>query len=425
MDRTAIAPIQGFYYQFLTTVKYCLDLFETENKDKKILCEGAEDLDIYDEGGKTYIQVKKIESKLSLNSKEVRKTLLGFFREFMKDKSVSFVFHTNSQIGRETGYDEKKTKLLELWQDQRSLNWKNEEKLLLIVNSVRSSLNKYMKIEGIDDLDLSQLNENFIKRVTLSFNQDSLSSYEPIIKDRLSHLFKGATKTFIDLIFLNLVHLVITKSISKNREERFIDASTIISLHSRIESELSLVAQQLVFVSGDKSVSINLFELDKKIDELSKNSREALDILKKVIGQETISHSKILDSKSREYEEYPFVTKLNDAKMPIKVVLESKDHFYQTEYALTKAEVISSPQKKSELVRLRKSIIDMYNEQYNLAVDDQNTSSVRLLMNIYGEIRRNNNGSLVTIIPFADFHKIGLLHHIANEEIELIWRIIR
>ncbi len=420
ISRAATTAINGFYYQFLHAVNLCLELL-SDGDATKILCEGIEDIDQIDKDGKTCIQVKTSISKISANSKSFKKSILNFYKEYLQDNKIIFVFHTNAKPSTTVLNGERKD-ILELWLSQQKKGWEDEEKNEELSVSVKEIIAGYLtQISSNQNLD--SFNKEFLKHVILEFNcpEDS-SVYESVVKERLREKYPKADPSYRDFLFVNLVHLVIKKSIAKDIRDRYIDIQTVNEVVSRTNNSLKSAYPDLAFIDEESQKVFNLEEVILKLNTIQDNTEKILDNTCHLNGDSLMEEVVMPENKKAEYNEYSFVKKLTEAEIPPILIFNAKNYFYQTEYAIQKADIFESDNKAKQLTRLKTAVKRIYTDEYESA-KIENIKSAKLLLNVNKQINQSQNNMLASTLGFAYLHNLGLMHHVANEDSEVIWVI--
>jgi hypothetical protein len=99
VNTEAQATNQGFYYQYLVTLDVWLKNYNKKS-NVAIYCETEDDIKVENlqNNNVEFTQVKAYSKNFNIKSDEVQKSIVNFFQLYIeyKDKSPSFVFHTNT-----------------------------------------------------------------------------------------------------------------------------------------------------------------------------------------------------------------------------------------------------------------------------------------------------------------------------------------
>ncbi len=419
MTREASDTIRGFYYQFLYATKLLADML-VNGKPETIICEATEDIDVLEEGGRTCIQVKTASRPMSISSESFKKSILNFYMEYCKNQNLLFVLHTNATPGANI-LNGVKQNTLSLWLTQQKSGWPDNVKALAIVEITKEVVREYALSKRID-LDLSRFDLNFVRKVLLEFNTPESAVYESLIKDTLKKNYSSATLEFIEYVFVNLLYLVIKKSIAPTIEQRYITHHNVSVAVTRPLKELKAACSDLIFKDEFNRVNERIDVLVLKLDDLAATLEPVTLMADIVTNHNLLRPQQMPAAVAHSYEEFTFVKKLAEAAIPPSLILTSKEYFYQAEYALRQIATINPQKRKNDLERLDYGILDIFKQEYESALQSR-LNSVQLLLNTHKEIKNNHLNMLASQLPFDFFHKTGLLHHLANTKAEIKWVI--
>lgn len=419
--RQACDAINGFYYQFLHTIKICLDTF-LDKSNAIIFCEGKEDIDCIKENSQILIQVKASKNKINISTESFKKSMLNFYVDYLINKEALYVLHTNAIPCGEV-VNNRRVNTFEIWDRCLNKNWEDEELNTNLINNLRIILKDYSD-NLKKEIDWSNLDIDFLKKVFIEFNSTDSSSYESIIKEEISKRYPKSNENYRTLLFLNLLNFIIKKSTMPYLEERKISYESFTELLNKTEDILENAYKDIILCNEDKTQRVYLNEIIATINKTSEIVEEIGRQTSNLTNNNLIAETVVPQEKIEEYSEYPFVIKLQESlSIPPQIISDAKDKFYQTEYAFKVSEVFSSEQKIGELERIKKAIKNLYILEYWDAQEEKKSSS-KLLRSVYDKIIREHNNTLsCSKLRFDYFHKIGLMHHISNEDKEVVWKI--
>lgn len=420
VNRSATDTINGFYYQFLHTINLCLDSF-FDRTNTTILCEGKEDIDCIRENNEVLIQVKTSKNKVNIAKPSFKSSMINFYKEYLKNKDTLFVLHTNATPCSEIINGEK-TNTLDIWSRCSKKNWSDTDLSSLLLGNLKIILEDYIKDSKIQNLDLSNFDTEFLKRVFIEFDMPDSSLYEPIIKESIQKRYPHSNGNYRNLLFLNLLNLVIKKSIEHDIENRRITYDIFTDTISEAENILENSYKDIVICNEDRSQKLSLNDITIKIDKIINDSSEIRCATDNLTNNHLIEKVEVPEQELKVYSEYPFVIKLNEASIPGELIFDAKNNFYQAEYAMRKADVFSSSQKTSTIDRLKKTIKTLYTYEY-VNAKTENLNSIKLLLNMNNKIISEHNNVLACNLGFDFFHKIGLMQHVSNEDGEVTWKL--
>lgn len=418
VNRAANYTIYGFYYQFLHTIKICLDTF-SERNDNIIICEGKEDIDVVTEGSEILIQVKSSKNKINISKESFKESIINFYIHYLSNNQGAYVFYSNASPCGEV-INGTKTNTFDIWERCIKKNWDDPELVSSLISNLKTILTDYLN-EKKSSIDLNNLNDSFLKKINIEFNSPDSSVYEPIIKEVLSKRYPNSSEEYKTLLFLNLLNFIIKKSISPDIADRKINYDSFMNIFSKSEEMLATAYKDVVICNEDKTEKLYLNQLSQEVIKIQETVSGIQEQTSCLTNNHLIPEMDMPEEKEQEYAEYPFVAKLVDASIPPETIFDAKNKFYQTEYALQLSKVFSSEQKIGDINRLKKVVKMLYGYEYANAEEDK-LSSRKLLLNVYDKIIREHNNSLsCSSLRFDIFHKLGLMHHVSNEDEKVIW----
>ena len=298
-DTEAVATNRGFYYQYLLTLNYWLDIFLSDS-DTKIFCELEDDIYEFDEKHKqqTFTQVKAYSEGFSLKSPEIKKTLLNFFMLFLQykdDFDGHFMFYTNAGTKINAG------KYLKNWEKnqedrlhvQQHFCTETREVLRDLINFER--IKKQKKIKDKDKIDkitiayeklekylYSDLFKEFIVKIRWTFldipTKSAIDIINTEILDKIQKLPKyGEIKK---LLFARLLSEVYVKSTKDKEDERRLDKELIKVILKETKVEIETKIHKSIELLKSSNFKI-LDEIDK-VKEIVLKSHE---IIKNEFGE--------------------------------------------------------------------------------------------------------------------------------------------
>ncbi|MCR8557988.1 pentapeptide repeat-containing protein [Mucilaginibacter sp. BJC16-A38] len=250
---------KGFYLQYLLTLQLWIERSGDENFE--IYCEREDDILLIDlvTGDRHYTQVKCYSEGFSLNSDELLKSLINFYKLYLRYGSNSdciFRFSTNSTTRPRAG------QILKLWQEkQRSGDYMVDDFLVPVRNAVNDYIDrlvgryeKSIRDSGLlvqarvksNEL-LSQINGNefqlFLERIRWDFQVVADPDLHTITNDIANSLAKVEYNRNVDVkVFLSyLLHHVIEKSTLLKADERLLDAKLFRKLAKDTENKNLLI----------------------------------------------------------------------------------------------------------------------------------------------------------------------------------------
>lgn len=247
----AIAVNRGFYYQYLKTLDIWLDNY-INNRDVEIYCEREDDIFEVNniEEKYTFRQVKCYTENFSLNSPEIKNTLLHFYSLYLQHetKDCFFYFETNAGTKPVSG------KILNKWwksqqmKDFNSAEFKPEVQKILKAQ-VKKRYDKYLlgKKIKIDkkkakntydsfNRNLKSTNfELFLNRIIWDFSEKDPNSAITELRNNIYSKLKSKHIEFdesIDenLIFGYLLNIIVERSTLPDKNDRILEMSILKNL---------------------------------------------------------------------------------------------------------------------------------------------------------------------------------------------------
>ena len=296
----AVATNRGFYFQYLKTLMLWVDNFLNE-VDNEIYCEKEEDILEVDKQLKSYnfYQLKCYAEGFSLNSPEIKDSLLNFYHIFLKlgdDFSGLFYFESNAFFKPKAG------KSLRLWYENQKNGFFVVDEFIQETRTILSELidgnfKKYLqKTNDIilvreATLKIKEFKRNlkspnfskFLQRIRWQFNGeiDTAKAIVALIKEVKHLISRLKYDRLIDekLILAYFLNVIIEKSVTNNPEERLLNnelLSKMLSdtdLGSKVRELLRPEVLQLMqndFLILDKldETNLGIEKLSVKIDDL-------------------------------------------------------------------------------------------------------------------------------------------------------------
>lgn len=304
----AIATNKGFYYQYLKTVKLWLDNF-VNKIDNAIYCEREDDIMQIDKRSKKYTfhQIKCYSTRVGLNDKEVKFSLLNFYRLYLKyDYKGEFYFETNSNFKPRAG------QVLKKWYDnQQKGNYDvsdfiddvREKFVELADNDLKERLKKVTsdtkKKEFEDNVKKFKLQleepsfKSFLENIRWVFSQEqdtdvAISNLQKeiysIISSKELEYDKTVDKKFL---FAYILNSVVEKSIEENEEKRLLDNKFLQKILNSTDIQEKMIQQLRPEII---ELMKNDFQIIEKLDEVHhdvKNMQNDITEVKELLLQKT------------------------------------------------------------------------------------------------------------------------------------------
>ena len=306
----AIPTNRGFYYQYLMTIKLWVENY-INDIDNAIFCEREED--IFELSNQNHCasfrQIKCFGTAFSLNSKEIKSSLLNFYKLYLKYKDTydgTFYFQTNSDIIKAVGSSLSKWFAKQQSGDYSAHEYVDEVKALL-KTLVQDNLNKFI-VKNPDLTKVSQAREK-AKSFNDNLNSDDFANFLALIRwdfttkiepeKAISNLLldiKGTISSKLkydfgikeEFILAYLLNTVIDRSVTSNFNERILNnelLETILKSSDLRESiENSLHKEVMILMHNDFQI-INELQAIKIVTE---NTEQIVkDLHDKLTVQET------------------------------------------------------------------------------------------------------------------------------------------
>ena len=247
----AVSTNRGFYYQYLSTLKLWITNFN-QGFDNEIYCEREDDIFEIDSqtSGHNFYQIKCYSEGISINSPQLKESLLNFLRLFIKHNKaneISFIFETNAFPKVNAG------KSLKRWyQNQQEGNYSVieflEETRLALLSLLKKKLDSLLpkspnpltkdilKSEGekVKNYINSEKFEIFLKKIKWKFSGEI--NTEEAVRKMVTSLKSEIRKMPIgkdvnsDLLFSYLLYFVIEKSATSIAKNRLLNNKLLIEI---------------------------------------------------------------------------------------------------------------------------------------------------------------------------------------------------
>ncbi|PZO35070.1 MAG: hypothetical protein DCE86_00265 [Flavobacteriaceae bacterium] len=278
VNRDAVATNRGFYYQYLKLLERWLENF-VANRESSLFSEVGDDMkEVNDEI--IFTQFKCYTATFSLNSKEIKTSLLSFYAQFLAYKDdfpLKFEFVTNTSIG-------KNEKLLREWIEKGSLGEielreKYERRITgILQDEIKRHLN--VKIGKVKD---QSIRENFVsnKKLLIDGVLDNVQKFidcviwvfsdlrpERAIEQILSRLelllgdskFEGRNpKLLLDVLLSEIYR----KSQNEREHDRKLDADLLKSLLEKTDEQLMSIVDAKISMLFQNELAGLRSQLDK------------------------------------------------------------------------------------------------------------------------------------------------------------------
>jgi predicted NACHT family NTPase len=287
----AIPTNRGFYYQYLMTVKLWIQNYVSDI-DNEIYCEREEDIfEVNIENNyASFRQIKCYGSAFSLNSKEIKSTLLNFYKLYLKYKSIykgTFYFQTNSDIIETGGSSLSKWYKKQQYGDYSAGEYLDEVKAILKL-LVKDNLKKFTdknpdvtkvskaqtKAKEFDENLDSDDFANFLSLIRWDFNkvepEKAISSLLLDVKELISSRMRHNTGLNEDFILAYLLNTVIDKSVNKNINERLLSNAllkAILQSSDLKETIIKSLHKEVLFLMHNDFQILNELEVIKNVTE--------------------------------------------------------------------------------------------------------------------------------------------------------------
>ena len=284
INRDAYAVNRGFYFQYLCVLKKWIEKFLSGEKTNLFT---EVDEDIKEVGDKlVFTQVKCYSGKLSLESKEIRKTIFNFFYIYLAEKEkateIQFVFETNTSVSP-------KEKLLNAWITElpnisdnifslilkkvseilvRELSKRHKEQQKKFTNNL---LEKEAQVEKYN-IFKSEINpvtvKNFVKTINWYFGDKApeiaiYSMYSEIIELLKNEKFQGRPPIILLEVFLSEIYRC---SQEKDKSKRVLNSQKIESILYLKDEELKpYINEKLITLLG-----VQFSDLWKQVEDIQK-----------------------------------------------------------------------------------------------------------------------------------------------------------
>lgn len=417
--RQANSTITGFYYQFLHTVHFCISMLE--GQDLNLLCEGIDDIDIIERENKTVIQVKTSSAPISIADERFKKTILNFYKEYIKNQRLLFIFHASASPGKDRIGGEQFDTIKD-WMTLQENNWEDLDRSNKVLERIKSILEIYLKDRPEEKIDLSKFTIDFAKKVNLEFRKRLTEDYKTQIMTRLKKVYPRASDAYHRCVFQNILLFVITKSTGKEINDRYIDRDSLDGVLQDAQTQFESAIKQVLVENEDSSFKRELLEILFPLEYLTDLTKQSCNNTDALLNKNIIEWINPPQEKILDYDEFIFVKKLLTAKIPEELIRYAKECFYESEYAIEKIGIPHSEEKLQTLKSLSGRIKQIYRLQYTNG-KAHSCDSVKLLTSTHDKITDLSNTTLSCGLGFDFFHKIGLLHQLSDEDEEIIWTI--
>jgi len=204
--REAFATIEGYYYQFDTTI---LKLLELQNDSDSIVVEGIEDIDINTVNENTTVQCKYLSKPKFINS-AVREPIILMLDHFTRPNTPkNLKYNLYAHFENETPGNEPIIDLL---------------KLKEILTYSDKKIEKHYEVEnGISDATLNA----FLLQFKFTFGLDFLAQQQIVI-EKFRTKFNCSNFEADTLYYNNALRIIIDKAIQKNTSHREISKTEFI-----------------------------------------------------------------------------------------------------------------------------------------------------------------------------------------------------
>ena len=290
----ATSTNKGFYFQYLVTLKLWLQ--NRNNIHHEIYCETEDDILQLNAATlqRNYTQVKCYSTGFSLKSKPLLKSLLNFYKLFLKDSlrfDSIYTFYTNST------YNSKNGNLLGKWYENQNKGQYDIEEFLLplqeaLIQYVSKEKDDFIKsstnqekvgnaIHMVDSFIRGIMSDNFkifLGRIRWEFYNSSDKSIQNEIQQIISilEITEYNKNINIEIVISYLLHQVIKASSQEDVANRLLNSSLLMKLIKKTENENIIVKE----IEQNFTRVIDAFlDVDKRTIEIKENTEKVLNIL--------------------------------------------------------------------------------------------------------------------------------------------------
>ena len=346
----AIATHRGFYYQYLKTVKLCLDNY-VNGIDNDIYCEREDDIFEYNVNSEASIfrQIKCYSDTVGLNSPEIKGSLLHFYDIYQNTtyKKSEFYIESNQVFKARVG------KSLKTWYERQKvgnfsiLDSELIETRDILKSYVQDNLDKFLKKEmtkeekeeaqiEVDDFKReleSDTFKTFVESLRWNFDEESNSNRaianlsEDILKI-ISEKIKYDNRVDKELLLGYLVNVVLEKSIEPDETKRLLTIALLQEALAKTKiddklfySEIKELLKSNFFIPHSLTEPFNREELFVGREDDFTNMREFLNTKNSLLlvhsiggmGKTTLV-KEFLDKEKSNYAHYAYLYAGEDIK---------------------------------------------------------------------------------------------------------------
>ena len=360
------SSLKGIIFQFLVALEKCFLMQEGQS----VYIERFGDVSLIGENNSEQIESKYYTKDLTNLDKNIWNTLANWLDDsFELDKFSALVLLTTQKAGARSKWRD--------WNDKSFSDRKN------ILNEIHNSFEKKR--------DKSEELQRIMDKV---FDAEKTSRLDEIAKKlTIDHLSMDG------MSYYNMLRDVYGRHIPKIQRARYIHAlyGYIINPHA-----------------VENNWQITYDDFSREVEELSKKLQDNTAVFpeKKNLGDINVD----------EYLSNTFVSKIQDINYEAVIAEAVSDYVHTGQLIMEDIEI--SPNIKASYDVYENTLERIYKSKYRTACRNCKTSEIiNKSQDLYDDITRSNDGTFHTFITVPPFFHNGVMHILANEKTDVIWKL--